>query len=158
VLQNPLTELLARPLPSKRFQRKRLYKPTKIEINEAYDAINTYIFDNKLTKPSILIRSMPHWGLCLGYDDDEPPYRTKIRLSNDLFCFQWLVLILAHEMAHQYQWEVHGPLRKHLKREPLLSHGPTFFELKQKFLDNGMQLRITYDAEKWLKHQDLLKV
>jgi hypothetical protein len=101
---------------------------------------------------------MPYWGLCLGYDDDEPPYRTKIRLSDDLFCHRWMVLILAHEMAHQYQWEIHGPKRKHLKREPLLSHGPTFFEMKPKFLEHGIPLRIIYDAKKWLKYQDIMKV
>jgi hypothetical protein len=158
VLANALHELLNRPLPSKRFQRKRLYRPSKEELCEAFDILNEHLFDNVLKRPSILVRSMPYWGLCLGYDDDEPPYRVKIRLSTDLFCHRWMVLILAHEMAHQHQWEIHGPKRKSMKREPLLSHGPSFFEFKAKFLEYGIPLKIMYDAKKWLKHQDLMKV
>lgn len=156
--ENALTELLNRPLPSKRYQRKRLYRPTKFEIREAYDILNEFLFDNQLKRPSILVRSLPYWGLCLGYDDDEPPYRVKIRLCSDLFCHRWMVLILAHEMAHQHQWEVHGPKRKVQKREPLLSHGPSFFELRPKFLEHGIPLKIIYNAKKWLKYQDLMKV
>jgi hypothetical protein len=158
VPNDALTELLSRPLPSKRYQRKRLYRPSKAEIAEAYDVLNTCIFGGVLTKPSILVRSMPHWGLCIGYDDDEPPYRTKIRLSNDLYCHRWMVLILAHEMAHQYQWAVQGPERKTLKREPLLSHGPSFFKFRKKMKEYGMPLKVLYDPVMWLKHQDLSMV
>lgn len=156
MLQNPLTDLIQTPLPSKNFQRKRRYRPTRDEIHDTYDLINRYVFDSKLVRPSINLRTMNVWGLCTGYED--PVHRAKIKLSNDFFCLQWMVLILAHEMAHQYQWEVHGPRRVKEKRVALLSHGPSFYEFKPKMSENGIPLRIVYSTEKWFKYQDLSKV
>jgi hypothetical protein len=96
---------------------------------------------------------MKYWGLCLGYYDDNNT--VKIRLSNDLYCAHWMILILAHEMAHQYQWEVEGPKRKASKKAPLISHGPSFFIFKDKLKAYGIPLKTLYSTKNWFKHQKL---
>jgi hypothetical protein len=71
---------------------------------------------------------------------------------------QWFVMILAHEMAHQYQWEFHSIERLKNNRAVLLSHGKTFFEYKNKMAEFDIPLKSTYNHIKWFKHQILMKL
>lgn len=143
------------PLPSKRFQRAKKFYPAKHQVKDVYDLLNAHIFDNKLTRPSINMRNLQDWGECTGFDT--PRHYTKIKLNNRFFCIQWMITILAHEMAHQYQWDIHGPKRIAAKRVPLLSHGPTFYEFKEKLAEYGIPLKNFYCDKKWFKTQDLQK-
>ena len=153
---NPLTLLMQTPLPSKNQQRKLKFRPTKVQIKEVYALLNEHVFEGKLTQPSINLRSMEFLGLCTGYDD--PDHHVKIRRANGCLCIQWFIIILAHEMAHQYQWVIHGPRRVSEKRKPLLSHGGSFFEFKSKMAEFGIPLKSEYHTEKWIKHQSLNKL
>ena len=153
LLPNPLLDLMQTPLPSKRVQRKKKYHPSKEEVTDVYQLLNTHIFDGKLKHPSINLRNLNVWGMCIGFT--EPTHYTKIKLNYRFFCVQWMVMILAHEMCHQYQWDVHGPERIEAKRIPLLSHGPTFFAFKKKLAKFGIPLRAVYDETKWIKLQKI---
>jgi hypothetical protein len=144
------------PLPSKNQQRKLKFRPTKDQIKEIFALLNEHVFEGKLKQPSINLRSMEYLGLCTGYDD--PDHHVKIRLTNGFFCIQWFIMILAHEMAHQYQWVIHGPRRVAQKRIALLSHGKSFFEFREQLTALGIPLKSEYSTYKWMKHQDLKKI
>ena len=144
------------PLPSKGNQRKKKYRPTVKQVHEAYELLNTHIFDNQLKHPSINLRNLNVWGMCIGFTT--PQHYSKIKLNYRFFCVQWMITILAHEMAHQFQWDIHGPKRVAAKRIPLLSHGPTFYEYKKKLAEYGIPLKEFYCDKKWFKLQNMMKM
>jgi hypothetical protein len=148
-----LIELMKIPLPSKRYQRKKKYQPKIEDVHQAYDLLNTHIFDGKLKHPSINLRNLNVWGMCIGFS--EPKHYTKIKLNYRFFCIQWMIMILAHEMCHQYQWSVLGADRITSGRAPLLSHGPSFFIFRKKLASFGIPLKTTYDEIKWIKRQKI---
>ena len=155
---NPLRVMMAAKLPSKTIQRRTPYRPCGEEIRYTYDRLNWYIFDNALKQPLIKIKTLyGAWGICYGYDE---PYRnTKsnctIELSNKWYSIQWMVTCLAHEMCHQYQWDLYGPEREKNGKDWLMSHGPTFFEHRDRLAEYNIPLRIQYDHALWFQHQDL---
>lgn len=151
-----LITLLNTPLPSKRVQRRANFRPSKEQKDVVFKVLNSALFDGKLSKPVILMRTMRYWGLCTVYDD--PKLWSKIKISNQCFCLQWFTLILAHEMVHQYQWEIDGPEIAKNKGEVFIDHNETFFKFKDRFADHGLLLAEEYSREKWLKHQDLLNL
>ena len=69
-----------------------------------------------------------------------------------------MVIVLAHEMSHQYQWLVRGAVRRSKNREPIMSHGPSFFEFKKKMAEYGIPLKDCYCDIKWFKTQDIMKI
>jgi hypothetical protein len=148
---------MSTPLPSKRVQKRGNYRPTRQQITDIYNALNIEVFNGQLVRPSISIRSFPkEWGWCVIPDDEL--MRVKLRLDKTIYCIQWFVVILAHEMAHQYQWQVHGPVLKSNNQEPMLDHGETFFTFKDKMAEFNIPLLEMYDHKKWFKHQDLMKL
>ncbi len=147
------------PLPSKTRQKKCLYQPSKADAIRIYRILNKYIVDNSLTEPSIAIRVIKYWGLCLGYsDDDNGNLHCKIKLYYRYPCVQFFTAILAHEMAHQHQWEIHGPHRQLHKKTPLLSHGPSFYTHRVRLAEYGIPLRRAYGLKDWLRTQNLMKL
>ena len=78
-------------------------------------------------------------------------------LSDKWFCRQWFVDTLAHEMAHQYQWDVDGVKRIKEGCKPLMSHGPSFFKHRDNMEKHGLYLKITHKNDKWFKYQCLKK-
>ena len=48
---------------------------------------------------------------------------------------------LAHEMAHQYQWDIDGVKRIKRGWEPLMSHGPSFFKHRKSINKYGLVLK-----------------
>jgi len=153
-----LLEILATPLPSKTVQRRLSYVPTKEFTSHVFDLLNECVFGGHLTRPCINFRSLlpKHWGLCIGFDEDN--LYCKLRLNRGFYCVQWFVIVLAHEMAHQHQWVVQGPHRRTHKKEPLLSHGKTFYLYKNKLAEIGIPLKVYYDDVKWFKYQQMLKI
>jgi hypothetical protein len=81
----------------------------------------------------------------------------EIAISDKWFCRQWFIDTLAHEMAHQYQWDIDGPKRVAEGKEPIMSHGPSFFKHKVKLDKYGLNLKTTHRVKKWFKHQTLSK-
>jgi hypothetical protein len=80
-----------------------------------------------------------------------------ITLNNKWYCKQWLVMTLAHEMRHQYQWDVLSFKRLKEGKQPLMSHGPSFFLFKHKLAKYGIPLRRAHSIRQWFTHQNLFK-
>ena len=59
--------------------------------------------------PKLVIRRLRDCvGICIG--SEGPIRKTKsyvqIHLAEAYYCRQWMISTLAHEMVHQYQWDV----------------------------------------------------
>lgn len=147
------------PLPSKTEQRRQTFRPSLREVHRIYGELNQELFGGKLTRPEIMLgRTRGYWGLCLAYDDRQRRgTHCRIRLSDKWMSPQWLVTILAHEMVHQYQWDIESQRRVALGKKRLVSHGPTFHKWRSKFEKRGLALRVSYSRKKWFRSQDLLK-
>ncbi len=159
-----LKELMSAELPPRTYQRKLSYVTSMREVKALYRLINTTLFNDRLTMPKIIVkpRLRDMWGQCYGADfpmylTDRPASRCVIMLSERWYCRHWLIMALAHEMVHQWQWDVYS--RKRIKKglEPLMSHGPSFHMWKPKFHKHGLPLKEFNDHMKWFKTQHLFK-
>lgn len=156
-----LHELMLEDLPSISQQKRLTYRTTHAEVTALYRLINKTIFNNKLLMPELEVapRCREYWGLCFG-SFIRPTARKsncKIRLMDKWYCRQWLIIVLAHEMCHQYQWDIQGMERLKRGRQPLMSHGPSFFVFRDKLKKYGISLKGAHSKRKWFKHQNLFK-
>lgn len=160
---NPIRSIMAQPLPSITYQRRKLFRPTDSDITYAYNLINRHIFDNVLERPHIqkgVLRGA--WGLCQWLLEEQPNGSwCTIRLSDKWFCPQWFMNTLAHEMVHQYQWDVYRWDHIEYYGRPMHmdsgGHGPSFHEWRPIFKEYGLNLKISHSQRKWFKHQDFTK-
>lgn len=155
-----LQELMDYPLPSVSKQKKFAFRPKLSDAQYVYSQINEHVFDNQLKMPTIKIapRCRKYWGICIGETkvQDSGSY-CKIKLMDKWYCVQWFVTIVAHEMVHQYQWDIDGPLREADGKDWLMSHGPSFFKFKKRLKEQGIPLKTAHRMRKWFKHQNLFK-
>lgn len=158
-----LKAYLTADLPSVPAQKRLKYRTNIKEVRKLYRLLNKVLFDNQLPMPEFIIfnRMKSYWGLCEAIDYRPDPNSKKsnivIHLSNKWYCKQWLVDTLAHEMCHQYQWDILGKQRVLEGKEPLLGHGPSFFMHRERFRKYGINLKQHIRSNKWFKYQDLLK-
>ena len=156
-----LKELMAAPLPPITYQKKLMYRPTLEEAVYIYNLLNEQIFSNKLLIPEIEImgRCRKYWGMCYGSYDKPTKNKSscKIRMMDKWYCQQWFITTLAHEMCHQYQWDVQGIERRKIGKDPIMSHGPSFFELRDKLKKHGISLKSAHGRKRWFKHQNFFK-
>lgn len=158
--KNELRKLMHSELPSIRNQKRKTYKSNIKEISYLYDLLNKEIFNNQLNKPKFYLVSKPklYFGYCTPYAHN---YRRKahctISLVKNWACKQWLIMILAHEMCHQYQWDIISKQRIEKGLKPVFSHGPTFFMHKKKLLKYDIPLKSIYGFHAWIKTQNLFK-
>ncbi|MEY4331818.1 MAG: SprT-like family [Bacteroidota bacterium] len=147
---HPLKELMKTPLPSITEQRRKCYRPSLREINETYKLINKYVFNNKLKRPPIQLKSCrKYWGMCIGsLQEVSPGTFCKIELMDKWFCIQWMITTLAHEMVHQYEWDV---LRKDM------THRQSFFIWREKLAEFNINLKTSHGQKRWFKYQDFTK-
>lgn len=144
-MTDPLRQLLNTPLPPLEEQKAKKYRPTKEEILEVHALLNKYIFEGKLRTPPLRLKKVWYYGECTGYvATKRKPHHAALLMNSRYYCVQWMVMILAHEMAHQYQWEVDGLARIAEGKKPLLSHGPSFYKFKDKLKEYGIPLKIHY--------------
>lgn len=151
-----LQELMLTPLPCKSHQKRLPYRPSQREVYRMYDLINEKIFHGELKRPEIRLGQLKKaWGWCQGNETplDSGSYCT-IRLSDKWFCIQWFIITLAHEMAHQYQWDILGPKRFMQGKDFLMSHGPTFFLHRTRMKRHGIPLKTAFRIRKWFKYQN----
>lgn len=73
------------------------------------------------------------------------------------YCRQWLITTLAHEMCHQYQWDIIGEQRISGGKDRLMSHGPSFFIFRDKLKDQGISLKTAHRSRKWFRYQNLFR-
>ena len=153
-----IKQMMNENLPDVTSQKKLTYRPTIREVRKMYRQLNYEIFNNKLPMPWIEIsaRCRGYWGLCTGgYGNDKS--NVTIRLMNKFYCRQWFIMVLAHEMCHQYQWDIISKKRAKEGKEPLMSHGPSFFKYKKKLLRHGIPLKRAISTKVWFNKQNLLK-
>lgn len=81
----------------------------------------------------------------------------RIRLMDKWFCPQWFITTLAHEMVHQYQWDVLGPEREQEGKDWLMSHGPSFYQFRPQLHEHNISLKTAHSQRRWFKHQNLFK-
>ena len=155
-----LKDMMRLPLPT-RYQQKRLaFRPTEFDIMHTYMQLNHRIFDNELNMPYFLIkpRCRKYWGMCVGeYQQFDTGSYCEIQLMDKWFCAQWAVTTLAHEMVHQYQWDVDRIERKNIGKDGLMSHGPSFFKFRDRLSKYNISLKSAHSMRRWFKHQDLFK-
>ena len=158
--QNQLIRLLNTALPSPSQQRRKPYRPTEQEINRIYSLINRAVFDGVMRRPGIVTgREVDALGWCIGL---KPPRSRRsgcvIRLTDKWFSVHWLIFVLAHEMCHQYQWDILGPERQARGQQPLMSHGPSFFQHRLRLAELGIPLLKKVYMYRWFQYQDLRKL
>jgi hypothetical protein len=141
-----LRQLMATPLPGRNQQLRSSYRPNIRQVIKIYNLLNQVIFKNKLTRPKIVLaQQRKKWGECEVFD-----YKLRsgssciIKINNKWSCIQWLITILAHEMAHQYQWDIIGPTRLAEGKDPLIGHGPSFFQHRARLYKYKIPLRIRH--------------
>lgn len=152
---------MAGELPSLSYQKRLCYRTNYDEVVAIYKLLNKTIFNNKLEIPIIEVvpRCRKYWGMCFGTHERLPGKRSycKIRLMDKWYCKQWLISTLAHEMCHQYQWDIVGNQRIKKGKDRLMSHGPTFYIFKEKLAKHGISLKRAHGKRRWFKHQDFFK-
>jgi SprT-like family len=160
---NPIRSIMATPLPSITYQRRKLFRPSYEDINYAYNIINRYVFDNQLRKPFIEQKSTHKaWGWCKWEDQEQQNGSwCHIRLSDKWFCQQWFMNTLAHEMVHQYQWDYYrwDHLEEYGRQMNVYSggHGPSFYMWRDRFEHYGLNLKVAFGQKRWFLHQNFNK-
>lgn len=154
---NPIRRIMESPLPSITYQRRLQFRPSYKDINYAYNKLNFYLFDNALRRPQIVQGTRRQtWGFCEWEDErqDSGSY-TKIYLMDKWFCPHWFVNTLAHEMVHQWQWDI-GRFDGYTAANNPDSgaHGPSFFMWRDRFEYYGLNLKRSHGMKRWFKWQD----
>mgnify|MGYP000104829482 CR=1 FL=1 len=158
--RNPIIEMMGEPLPSLSYQRAKLFRPTRRELLTTYDLINKHVFKNAMYRPQLELKShiRKAWGQCFWLNQQQPSgSHCRIELSDKWFCRSWFVSTLAHEMVHQYQFDVYRfELLEQGKKLPENSfgHGPSFFMWRDEFAKYDLPLKTFFRWKKWLKYQD----
>ena len=150
-----LRDLMDTPLPNLTAQKRLLFRPDLQDVEHVYDLINQHVFNNVLIRPNIKLgKCREYWGMCYGEDE---PYDTgtfcRIKLSDKWYSIQWMVTMLAHEMAHQYQWDIYS----HGRKNRVMSHGPSFYLYQLRLYKHSISLKTCYSTKQWMKTQDLFK-
>jgi len=160
---NPIRSIMEAELPSITSQRRKLFRPSSADITYAYNIINRHVFRNQLRKPKITIgRLGPAWGTCgWYYGEKNPGTQCDIWLADKWFCPQWFMNTLAHEMVHQWQWDVYrwDHLDEYGREMNVVSagHGPNFFAWREEFDYYGLNLKTFFRQRKWFLYQDFTK-
>lgn len=157
-----LKKLMAEPLPSKTRQRAKPYRPKMREVKALFRLINREIFYNRLPMPKFVLgRLYDAIGMCSG---KEGPIRKNksyctLYLVDRYYCRQWFISTLAHEMVHQYQWDVYSNILVKRGKPRHMSHGPTFYIWRKKLARYDIALKSTILKDKhWFDKQDVTQV
>ena len=156
---NPIRAIMEAPLPSITYQKRKGFRVGPAEVKYAYKIVNRYVFDNQLRMPEIVTGiTRDYWGMCMGSFVAYPTGSyCRIKLSDKWFCPQWFMNVIAHEMAHQYQWDIDRYDRADNGLEPIMSHGPSFFMWRDRFAQYGLTLKTANGQKRWFDHQDFAK-
>ena len=92
-----------------------------------------------------------------GFSNKKKRSQCIIRVSDRWYCRQWLINTLAHEMVHQYQWDIYSKERFHQGKDPIMSHGPSFYVFRDQLKEHGIVLKKSIGITRWFKYQKLSK-
>jgi hypothetical protein len=157
-----LKKLMDEPLPSKSLQRTKPYRPKMKEVRALFRLINREIFYNRLPMPKFELKRLKDCiGICAG--SEGPVRKTKsyctLYLADRYYCRQWFISTLAHEMVHQYQWDVYSNILVQRGYPRHMSHGPTFYIWRKKLAKYNIALKSTTLKDKhWFHKQDVTQV
>lgn len=157
---NPIRAIMEQSLPSLTYQRRKHFRPAMVDIIYAYNIINRYVFDNTLRRPYIVQKTLKKvWGSCHWMNSEiTPGSYCYIKLSDKWFCQQWFMNVLAHEMAHQYQWDVYRWEHLDYYGKDMYTdsggHGPSFFMWRDRFDHYGLNLKTAHGQKRWFKYQN----
>ena len=160
---NPIRRIMEQPLPGITYQRRKSFRPSNEDIDYAYSIINRYVFDNRLIKPKIVQRTLRKaWGSCQWeMEEQESGSWCTINLMDKWYCPQWFMNTLAHEMVHQWQWDVyrHEYQSWYGREMPIAGkgHGPSFHSWRSQFEHYGLNLKTYHRTKKWFKYQDFTR-
>lgn len=153
-----LHKVMSTKLPSKTEQRTLPYKLTKREMKKLYKILNEELFNNILPTPRLIIKKQMRGALGMCEGDFLIPIDKKsnceIALVERWYCKQWSVIVLAHEMVHQYQWDIYSKNRKN----KIMSHGPSFLKFRKKFRRKGIPLLRYMTTSRWFKTQNIFRL
>ena len=155
-----LKELMAMPLPPIREQKRLMFRPSQWQVSHVYKLVNDSVFYNALRKPELILkpRCRKYWGMCYGsHEKLRNGSYCKIELMDKWISPQWMIATLAHEMVHQYQWDIAGPEREEEGLNPIMSHGPSFFQFRDLLEEHDIPLKTAHSQRRWYKHQSLFK-
>lgn len=155
---NPIRSIMEAPLPSLSYQKRLGFRPSQADLEYAYKMINRHCFDNQLSRPVLEMGTVRKaWGYCVWETSKQSnDSYCRIRLMDKWFCPQWFINTLAHEMVHQYQWDIDRWARydRGLTKDIQGSHGPSFFAHRERLAHYGLKLKTAHRMKKWLKYQD----
>lgn len=157
---NPIKRIMESDLPSKTYQRRKQFRPKMSDVVYSYNLLNRHVFDGMLYRPEIRVLSLRKaWGVCSWFDYKQPTGSyCRIDLMDKWFCPQWFLNTLAHEMVHQYQWDIyrweHLDMYGRSINERSGAHGPSFYAWKDRFSKFGLHLKMSHGQKRWFKHQD----
>jgi hypothetical protein len=159
---NPVRSIMEAPLPSITYQRRKSFRPSEADALYAYDMINRHVFDNMLRRPVIQVKSIRKaWGYCnWNWDLQNRGSYCTIALMDKWFCPQWFIQTLAHEMVHQWQWDIYRWEKLERGEHTFLgsgAHGPSFFAWRDRFDYYGLNLKRYHRMKKWFLYQDFNK-
>jgi len=132
-LQPKVQKMLEMALPTKADYRKMPYRPTTQDATAIFTELNEMVFGSILDIPPIILKRLrKSWGWCYGETELRHGKQWPITIEIQLYPYypsaHVFVAILAHEMVHHWQWSVYSVERVALGKEPLMSHGPSFYK------------------------------
>ena len=160
---NPLRSIMEAPLPSLTYQRQKQFRPSHADITYAYNLINRQVFKNQLRRPKLTMGRVGRaWGTCQWYYSEQTPGTfCDLWIADKWFCQQWFINVLAHEMVHQWQWDIYRWDHESCygKAMPVHSagHGPSFFSWRDEFDYYGLSLKGWFRTKKWFLYQDFAR-
>lgn len=158
-----LSRIMSQELPKISAQKRLLYRTDIGEVRYLFRLINQEIFNYELPTPEFEVMShcRDYWGWCQAKHFLPNLHSSRsdciLRLSDKWFCKQWLVTTLAHEMCHQYQWDIVSKKRMKRGMPPIMSHGPSFFIFRSKLAKHNISLKNGHSRALWFKTQNLFK-
>lgn len=164
-----ITQYMTAPLPCVSEQKRLPFRPLPEEVDALYRSINRHVFDNQLTQPEIVLGTLQKaWGRC-NWEDTRQRRSSwgktgtwcRIELYDKWFCPQWFCNTLAHEMVHQWQWDVYRFEHEKAYGRKMFdgsgAHGPSFHMWRECFESWGLCLKTSHGQKRWFRHQDLRK-
>ena len=124
---------LARLVKSDVFSGK--FKLENTSAFEIYDTLNTHVFGSMEIPPIRIKNIKDQWAWTDGRMKDGELKVHEIVLNKNFPHKAWAIATIAHEMIHQWQWEVLSPQRMNEGKEPIMSHGPSFFQWREPLLE-----------------------
>jgi hypothetical protein len=120
------------------------YNPTLKDIRTWAGILNESCFNGVIPKfRHIKIQKISgQLAACdpMGWKNDDDIREANLQIDSSFPDFKSFIVILAHEMIHAWQWVIKGKM----------THGKTFFQWKEKLLEQGIPLHKEYHRKKIL--------